>query len=402
MTLLSASPLVSAEPFSDAALARPARRRRRGGPRRPPRHRRLRPVRQPGLRGERAGPAGGRRPGHRAAAAVLQRAPRRGVRLRGLHQRLRGRPGDARRVHRRARRRRRDLHAEHHRRAQPARGRRARARRAPGHRAPREPAALAGGCGPRARASAGRRGAGDPAGDPAGGPRRAGADAGRAARRHRRVQRDGRVPAARRAREPRARPRRADRRRRRAARPAPARRPRRVRHRLPRVLRAQDLRAVRRRRARRPRATGWTPPRRTWPAAARSARSRLGATDWAAAPARHEGGTPNVLGAVALAAACRFIDSLPAGAVEAHEGFLTDRLVSGLAAIDGVRPLRLWPVDVRPDRPRSNWRCHLHRRRVARAARRPVPVGRARHRRPRRTILRPPAAGQAHLRQRCS
>jgi len=70
---------------------------------------------------------------------------------------------------------------------------------------------------------------------------------------------------------------------------------------------------------------------------------RLGATDWAASPARHEGGTPNVIGAVALAAACRFIDSLPAGAVQAHEEFLTGRLVSGLAAIDGVRTLRLWP-----------------------------------------------------------
>jgi len=70
---------------------------------------------------------------------------------------------------------------------------------------------------------------------------------------------------------------------------------------------------------------------------------RLGATDWAASPARHEGGTPNVIGAVALAAACRFIDSLPAGEVEARESFLTDRLVAGLAAIEGVRILRLWP-----------------------------------------------------------
>jgi selenocysteine lyase/cysteine desulfurase len=69
---------------------------------------------------------------------------------------------------------------------------------------------------------------------------------------------------------------------------------------------------------------------------------RLDATEWAASPARHEGGTPNVVGAVALAAACRFIDSLPAGALAAHEGFLTGRLVSGLAAIDGVRLLRLW------------------------------------------------------------
>jgi selenocysteine lyase/cysteine desulfurase len=70
---------------------------------------------------------------------------------------------------------------------------------------------------------------------------------------------------------------------------------------------------------------------------------RLDATDWAASPARHEGGTPNVIGAVALAAACRFVDSLPAGAVEAHEGFLVDRLVTGLASVDGVRTLRLWP-----------------------------------------------------------
>jgi selenocysteine lyase/cysteine desulfurase len=73
---------------------------------------------------------------------------------------------------------------------------------------------------------------------------------------------------------------------------------------------------------------------------------RLDATDWAASPARHEGGTPNVIGAVALAAACRFVDSLPVGAVEAHEGFLTDRLLAGLSRIDGVRTLRLWPGEV--------------------------------------------------------
>jgi selenocysteine lyase/cysteine desulfurase len=77
---------------------------------------------------------------------------------------------------------------------------------------------------------------------------------------------------------------------------------------------------------------------------------RLGAADWAASPARHEGGTPNVIGAVALAAACRFIGSLPAGAAAAHEEFLTDRLVSGLAAIDGVRILRLWPGPDGPER----------------------------------------------------
>lgn len=73
---------------------------------------------------------------------------------------------------------------------------------------------------------------------------------------------------------------------------------------------------------------------------------RLAATDWAPSPARHEGGTPNVIGAVALAAACRFIDTLPVGAVEAHEGFLADRLAAGLASLDGIRTLRLWPGEV--------------------------------------------------------
>jgi len=70
---------------------------------------------------------------------------------------------------------------------------------------------------------------------------------------------------------------------------------------------------------------------------------RLAATEWAASPARHEGGTPNVIGAVALAAACRFIDTLPAGDVEDHENSLADRLVAGLASLDGIRVLRLWP-----------------------------------------------------------
>jgi selenocysteine lyase/cysteine desulfurase len=70
---------------------------------------------------------------------------------------------------------------------------------------------------------------------------------------------------------------------------------------------------------------------------------RLGGTEWAAAPARHEAGTPNVIGAVALAAACRAAAALGADAVSAHESALVGRLTEGLAAIDGVRILRLWP-----------------------------------------------------------
>jgi selenocysteine lyase/cysteine desulfurase len=65
-------------------------------------------------------------------------------------------------------------------------------------------------------------------------------------------------------------------------------------------------------------------------------------TRWAAAPHRHEGGSPNVLGAVALAAACDGLAGLPAGALAEHEGALRERLVTGLTALPGVRVLRIW------------------------------------------------------------
>jgi selenocysteine lyase/cysteine desulfurase len=76
---------------------------------------------------------------------------------------------------------------------------------------------------------------------------------------------------------------------------------------------------------------------------------RLGETEWASAPARHEAGTPNVVGAVALAAACRAVAALGPDAVRAHEGALVRRLSEGLTAIDGVRTLRLWPSAGRDD-----------------------------------------------------
>ncbi len=57
---------------------------------------------------------------------------------------------------------------------------------------------------------------------------------------------------------------------------------------------------------------------------------------------RHEAGSPNLLGAVALAAACDALAALPAGAVEEHEGALRDALVGGLEALPGVEVLRMW------------------------------------------------------------
>ncbi|MGY1693332.1 aminotransferase class V-fold PLP-dependent enzyme [Geodermatophilus sp. SYSU D00814] len=69
---------------------------------------------------------------------------------------------------------------------------------------------------------------------------------------------------------------------------------------------------------------------------------------WAPAPHRHEGGSPNVLGAVALAEACRTLAALPAGALERHERALRERLVDGLTALPGVRVLRIWADSADP------------------------------------------------------
>jgi selenocysteine lyase/cysteine desulfurase len=66
---------------------------------------------------------------------------------------------------------------------------------------------------------------------------------------------------------------------------------------------------------------------------------------WADAPERYEAGSPNVIGAVALAAAC---DALDMAAVEARERVLSARLHAGLATIPGLTTLALWPEH--PDR----------------------------------------------------
>ena len=63
------------------------------------------------------------------------------------------------------------------------------------------------------------------------------------------------------------------------------------------------------------------------------------ATDWLPAPQRHEGGTPNVLGAAALGAACRVLDGLVDDEVPAHERELAARLHAGLAQVPGLRIL---------------------------------------------------------------
>ena len=64
---------------------------------------------------------------------------------------------------------------------------------------------------------------------------------------------------------------------------------------------------------------------------------------WAGGPERHEAGSPNVIGVVALAAACRALTALGMDAVAARERALSARLADGLAGVPGLVPLRLWP-----------------------------------------------------------
>lgn len=64
-------------------------------------------------------------------------------------------------------------------------------------------------------------------------------------------------------------------------------------------------------------------------------------TQWQTGPSRHEAGSPNVLGAVALAAACSALRG-SRRAVLAHEAELTEALVEGLRGIDGVETFSIF------------------------------------------------------------
>ncbi|MFB9962770.1 aminotransferase class V-fold PLP-dependent enzyme [Sinosporangium siamense] len=71
--------------------------------------------------------------------------------------------------------------------------------------------------------------------------------------------------------------------------------------------------------------------------------------EWCAdAEQRHEAGTPNVLGAIALAAACDALSATGWTPLLAEEERLLARLRAGLAGVEGVRELGLWG----PEHPR--------------------------------------------------
>lgn len=65
-------------------------------------------------------------------------------------------------------------------------------------------------------------------------------------------------------------------------------------------------------------------------------------TDWHTGAARHEAGSPNILGAVAIAAAADAIKHLGFELLGYHERDLRARLDAGLAALDGVTPLSIF------------------------------------------------------------
>ncbi|MEV4627760.1 aminotransferase class V-fold PLP-dependent enzyme [Micromonospora sp. NPDC049523] len=66
---------------------------------------------------------------------------------------------------------------------------------------------------------------------------------------------------------------------------------------------------------------------------------------WAEGPGRHEAGTPNLLGAVALAAVCTALGEADRAELHAREQELLTRLRSGLNALPGIVELRTFDAD---------------------------------------------------------
>ena len=69
---------------------------------------------------------------------------------------------------------------------------------------------------------------------------------------------------------------------------------------------------------------------------------------WTGLPDRHEGGSPNVIGAFAMAAACSELRRIGMDAIAVEERRLGDRLRARLAEVPGLVRYQTWPGD--PDR----------------------------------------------------
>ena len=70
--------------------------------------------------------------------------------------------------------------------------------------------------------------------------------------------------------------------------------------------------------------------------------ARLDSVVWTTGPARHEGGSPNVLGAATLARATQVLASLDHDSWQQHEADIRRHLEDGLAALDGVTVHRIF------------------------------------------------------------
>ena len=64
---------------------------------------------------------------------------------------------------------------------------------------------------------------------------------------------------------------------------------------------------------------------------------------WADSPDRFEAGSPNVIGAVAFAAACEALEAIGMDVLADRERALTTYLDRGLQSIRGLTQLALWP-----------------------------------------------------------
>lgn len=64
---------------------------------------------------------------------------------------------------------------------------------------------------------------------------------------------------------------------------------------------------------------------------------------WTSLPDRQEAGTPNVVGAVALAEACRELGAVGVEELASHEASLFARLEVGLAGLTGIERYSIWP-----------------------------------------------------------
>ncbi|KNB52742.1 aminotransferase class V-fold PLP-dependent enzyme [Streptomyces caatingaensis] len=67
--------------------------------------------------------------------------------------------------------------------------------------------------------------------------------------------------------------------------------------------------------------------------------------EWHETVARHEAGSPNVIGAYAIASACRALTAAGPGRLAAREQALLARLRAGLAEVPGVREISLFGAD---------------------------------------------------------